>query len=239
MTTLPSTAPCHPLHPEAEAPHPKEKPARSLRDWKMAHLTPEDVDTLVDMQELDIEALLKRLLIHHLTVCRRCREVAGFLLDALAEGELDEDLDGFRIELYRSRLNAPTLWKELAANPDPSKWKELVVNDERFFRWGFAELLCQRSLDLASDSPATALAAAELAVEVGLRTFGDDDDWIQLLRGYAWAHLMQARRLSGDLPGAWDAMVKANELWIPAFKNYGDVLSYEDRFMALMMDQKD
>jgi hypothetical protein len=80
------------------------------------------------------------------------------------------------------------------------------------------------------------VATAELAVEVGRRISGwDDADWIQLLRGYTWAHLMHARRSSGDFAGAWQAMVKANELWSSAIANYGDVLGYRDRFEALML----
>jgi hypothetical protein len=195
-----------------------------------AYLTPEDLDLLM---ESDGENVLKRILLHHLSVCPACHAVGGFLLDALAAGEIDEDLDGFSIDLYRSRLHAPALWKELQAKK-PRHWKNVVKKDRHYWSWGLAELLCQRSLDLASVEPVAALAAAELAVEVGMRVYEwDPDNWVQLLRGLVWAHLGHARRSFGDFSGALQAFAKAQEIWGPAFANYGDVLGYEARFSAL------
>jgi len=201
--------------------------APHMRD---AYLTPEDLDLLV---ESDGEKVLKRILLHHLSVCPACHAVGGFLLDALAAGEIGEDLNGFSIDIYRSRLHAPALWKEFEAS-GTQQWKMVVANDDRFSSWGLAELLCQRSVELATDEPAAALATAELAVDVGMRVYEwDPDGWVQLLRGLVWAHLGYARQRFGDFSGALQALSKADEIWGPAIANYGDVLGYEARFLAL------
>jgi hypothetical protein len=204
---------------------PDIKPSR-MRD---AHLSPEDLDLLV---ESDSTKVLGRIFLHHLAICPTCHAVGGFLLHALEAGEIDEELNGLSIELSRSRFHAPALWKKLEAKKDHKARIDVVKKNRRFWSWGLAELLCQRSLGLASDEPVEAVAAAELAVEVGKRVDGDHS--VQLLRGFVWAHLGHARRKSGDFPGALQAFYRAKEIWDPAFTDYGDIFEYEGRYIALM-----
>jgi len=198
---------------------------------KDSHLAPKDVGLLM---KSDREEVFARLLLHLLRVCPECRAVGGFILEGVAAGKIEENLEGLDIYLCKSRSDAPALWKELE-DELPEERKAIVKTEKRFRTWGLTEFLCERTLERAPHDPAAALATAELAVEVGMRIPGwDDGDWIELLRGYSWAHLVHARRKSGDLPGAWQAFVRAKEIWNPAFARYGNVLGYEERFSALM-----
>jgi len=212
-----------------------EKDGRIAR-MKDRHLKPGDVDLLM---EADREEVFARLLLHLLRVCPECRAVGGFILEGVAAGSIDEKLlEGVWINLDKSRLDAPKLWEELETEL-PEKRKAIVKSKKRFRTWGLTEFLCERTLERALHDPAAAVETAELAVEVGMRVPGwRDGDWIELLRGYAWAHLVHARRKSGDFPGAWQAFVRAKDIWDPAFANYGDVLGYEKQFIALMIGEK-
>jgi len=122
----------------------------------------------------------------------------------------------------------------------PENRKDIVKAKKRFCTWGLAEFLCERTLESVPHEPAAAVATAELAVEVAMRIPGwADDDWIALLRGYAWAHLVYARRKSGDFLGACQDFARTKEIWDPAFATYGDVLGYEESFLALMAGKDD
>jgi hypothetical protein len=217
------------MRAEKKSENDKNEGSEPLKD---SHLAPKDVRLLM---KWDREEVFARLLLHLLRVCPECRAVGGFILEGVAAGKIDEKLvEGIWVELCKSRLDAPALWEELESEL-PEERKAIVKTKKPFCTWGLTEFLCERTLERAPHDPAAALAAAELAVEVGMRIPGwADGDWNELLRGYAWAHLVHARRRSGDLPGAWQAFVRAKEIWEPAFANYGDVLKYEERFSALM-----
>jgi hypothetical protein len=202
---------------------------------KEAHLTPADLDRLAGYRG---EKVLNRMLLHHLAVCPECRAVGGFLLDAYDAGELMYDeLPGFTVALARSRSEAPGLWLELSGLK-LKRQKAMVRKAKRFRSWGLAELLCRKSLEAAAGEPAAAERLAELAVEVAMlvRNFDDPDDesWVSLLRGFAWAHLGKARRSLGDFEGAGVAFDEAKELWERDFANTGDVLGYEAGFRELL-----
>ncbi|HEX3525711.1 MAG TPA: hypothetical protein VH988_01470 [Thermoanaerobaculia bacterium] len=202
---------------------------------KEAHLTPADLDRLAGYRG---EKVLNRILLHHLTVCSECREVGGFLLDAYDAGELMYgELPGFRIALARSRSEAAGLWLELSGMK-LKRQKAMVRKAKRLQSWGLAELLCRKSLEAAAGEPAAAERLAELAVEVAMlvRDFDDpnDESWVKLLRGFAWAHLGKARRSLGDFEGSRVAFDEAKELWEKAFANAGDVLGYESGFRELL-----
>jgi hypothetical protein len=198
-----------------------------------AHLTSRDLALLL---AADREEVFVRIFLHHLTLCPKCRELGGFILKGLAEGEIDEELGRLSLGLYWSRVTAPKLWQELEAVALQDRMK-LVKRRRRFWSWGLAELLCDRSMGF-EDEPSVACALAELAVEVSLRVKDEIyPTWVQLLRGYAWAHLVRARRRSADLSGAWQALLSANEVWNPAIADLGDVLGYEERFQALLLGQ--
>ena len=56
------------------------------------------------------------------------------------------------------------------------------------------------------------MGLAELAVRLALRVPGEDG-WRARLRGYALAHLAQARFAQGDLDGGIEAFHEAQRLW--------------------------
>lgn len=198
---------------------------------KHAHLTPEDVDLFV---ETDNEEAAKKMFFHLLALCPECYAAGGAILEAYLAGEVELDFDSISVGLALSRAEAPALWKELEGL-DAEARKELAQRDERFASWGLAELLCRRSTEAAADDPVAAVETAELAVTVSAKTQDafEDDLWVDLLRGFAWAHVAEARRIAGDWRGAWRALSKAKEIWDPAFANAGDVLGYEARFVAI------
>jgi hypothetical protein len=205
------------------------------RSLKEAHLTPADLDRLAGYRG---EKVLNRILLHHLTVCSECRKVGGFLLDAYDAGELMYDeLPGFTVALARSRSEAPELWMELSGLK-LKRQKAMVRKVKRFRSWGLAELLCRKSLEAAAGEPAAAERLAELAVEVAMLVrdfdFPDDDSWVSLLRGFAWAHLGNARRSLRNFEGARVAFDEAKRLWENNFANTGDVLGYESGFRELL-----
>jgi hypothetical protein len=203
----------------------------SLQD---AHLTPADLDRLARYRG---EKVLNRIFLHHLTVCPECRKVGGFLLDAYDAGELPVgELPGFTIALARSRSEAPGLWLELSGLK--LKRQKARVRTKRFRSWGLAEVLCRKSLEATAGEPAEAERLAEMAVEMAMlvRDFDDPDDesWVSLLRGFAWAHLGKARRSLRDFEGARVAFDRAKGLWEPAFANTGDIFGYEAGFRELL-----
>lgn len=198
---------------------------------KHSHLTTEDVDLLV---ETDSDEVAKRTFFHLLSICPECYAAGGDILDLYLAGEVALDFDSVSVGLALSRVEAPALWTELQ-DLDAQAQKELVQSDERFWSWGLAELLCRSSTESAADDSAAAVQIAELAVAVSMKVedWGDDNLWLNLLRGFAWAHVAEARQIAGDWRGAWRALTKAKELWDPAFANAGDVLGYEARFVAI------
>jgi tetratricopeptide (TPR) repeat protein len=76
--------------------------------------------------------------------------------------------------------------------------------------WALCERICAESLELADLDQALELAglALEIAERARLETA-----WSKRLQGYAWAHLGNARRRSGDQDGAEEAFNRFHELW--------------------------
>lgn len=73
-------------------------------------------------------------------------------------------------------------------------------------------MVCKESVDSARDSANRALDLADLALRIAELTPGDEA-WRARVQGYAWAHVGNARRVKGDLPGADEAFVRASKLW--------------------------
>lgn len=197
---------------------------------KDKHLKHEDIEDLLD-DDLEVR---NQLLLHHLSVCPECYAEAGYILDLYREGRLDDDLSITAIGLEKSRREAPALRDQLLRHPF-ERQKALVADTTRFKSWGLAELLCLRSEEEAAGGPKKAAEIAEIAVAVALAL--DEWDpaekhWLHLLRGYAYAHLANARRVQGDLRAAEEAFTLAYSWWTPAFEDVGDVLGYAARFLA-------
>jgi tetratricopeptide (TPR) repeat protein len=136
--------------------------------------------------------------------------------------------------LARSRAEACELWAEL----EPYRFEDqyyLVRTHQRFLAWGFCELLCQESVRLTVVDAAKAVERAELAVLVSDLMKDDDpvtDRRLYQLRGYAWAHDGNARRVLGDLRSA-DESFSIADAWWEAGEGLGDCLGYEPMFLEL------
>src|SRR4051794_13235403 len=100
----------HPFPPKGARGKNMASLAGKVARLKNAHLTAKDVDDLV--METDREEAFARVFLHHLAICPECNAAGGFILEAFAAGEIDESLDRLSLDLFRSRLSAPTLWKE-------------------------------------------------------------------------------------------------------------------------------
>ncbi|HEV7510037.1 MAG TPA: hypothetical protein VGS07_34510 [Thermoanaerobaculia bacterium] len=131
--------------------------------------------------------------------------------------------------LARSRSEACELWADL----EPLRFEDqyyLVRTHRRFLTWGFCELLCEESLRLASVDAAQAVERAEIAVLVSDLLKDDEpvtDRRLYQLRGYAWAHDGNARRVLGDLRSADESFAIAEAWWEAGEAALGDCLGYE------------
>lgn len=199
-------------------------------DMRNAHLSTEDVENLLGGES----QISSRLLLHHLALCPECHKVAGYLLDLYQEGRVDLPLCPIEVNLALSRREARELWEHLQRYPF-SRQQALVRDTGQFRSWGLCELLCKESECEAPRDPAHSQERALLAVEIAflLQEWQPTEQlWLDELRGYALAHLGNARRVAGDLHAAEEAFISAQEIWEPAFKSMGDVLGYEARYLA-------
>jgi transcriptional regulator with XRE-family HTH domain len=103
------------------------------------------------------------------------------------------------------------LWAKLKTY-SLKRQKALVRETREFLSWRLAELLASKSVQAAADSATLAVHLAELAVLIADR-IESSDPWGLRLRGYAWAHLGNARRALGDIPSAEKAFATAERLW--------------------------
>lgn len=177
-----------------------------------AHL---DAKTLEHLLSRDQDEAQNRFLLHHLAVCPACRSVGGYLLDLYEEGRIDTEFTPVDVDLALSRRRAPRLWKRL--EPHPSDRRRALVRDlSRFQTWGLAEVLCEQSLDDASEDPVAALDLAELALLVAEKVEESGafhEDWARDLLAYVWAHLGNARRVLTELRSAEEAFRRAEDYW--------------------------
>lgn len=109
------------------------------------------------------------------------------------------------------RQDAQALWARLKQRK-PAERRRLVEASEQFRSWALCELVCRESIDAARDSADRALDLANLALRISELTPGDEA-WRFRVQGYAWAHVGNARRVKGDLPGADEAFQRADKLW--------------------------
>jgi tetratricopeptide (TPR) repeat protein len=136
----------------------------------------------------------------------------------------------------RPKIEAPELLAELR----PYRFEDqihLIRMHRRFVDRPFCELLCRESARLTTIAPDRAIEAAELAVIVSDLVKddknGEDDEAatdprrLYQLRGYAWAHDGNARRVLGDLRNADESFSIAEAWWEAGVAGIGDVLGYE------------
>jgi tetratricopeptide (TPR) repeat protein len=137
--------------------------------------------------------------------------------------------------LAKSRMQAPELWAEL----EPYRFEDqyhLIRTHRRFLTWGLCEFFCQESTRLVTIDPARAVERAELAVLISdLVKEGETctDRRLYQLRGYAWAHDGNARRVLGDLRSADESFAIADAWWEAGEAELGDALGYEPVILDL------
>ena len=143
-------------------------------------------------------------------------------------------MDDVANALAGSRFEAPELWAEL----QPYRFEDqyhLVRTHRRFVTWGLCELLCKESVRLTAVDPERAVESAELAVLVSDLLKEEEPGWagrLYQLRGYAWAHDGNARRVQGDLRNA-DESFSIADAWWEAGAGLGEGLGYEPMFLEL------
>ena len=135
-------------------------------------------------------------------------------------GALAEELERRRREVgHWDALVAATEHQEalgllpmLDAGPLDERLR-LVEQDENLQFWGLCHLLVAKSREAAATNPATALDRARLAVRISRHLDpAYDPAWVADLRARAAAALGNARRALGELHGAEDAFLEAEEL---------------------------
>ncbi len=115
------------------------------------------------------------------------------------------------VRSLRDRQRAEELWERLKRKKTPER-RFLVEEAYEFRSWALCERVCEESIKAAGDSADRAAELAALALFIAERSPGDEA-WRSRLQGYAWAHVGNARRVQGDLPGAEAAFGRSRKLW--------------------------
>ena len=131
-------------------------------------------------------------------------------------------------------VSATGLWAELAAYRFEDQC-HLIETQRRFLTWDLCEFLCRESLRLTVIDAKRAVERAELAVLISDLMRRDDEPASRLyqLRGYAWAHDGNARRVLGDLRSADESFAISEAWWEAGEADLGDVLGYEPVILDL------
>jgi transcriptional regulator with XRE-family HTH domain len=114
-------------------------------------------------------------------------------------------------EGLQARERAEVLWERLKRRPPEQQ--PLLVEDSRKYRaWALCERVAAASIEAAGDDPKEAVRLAELAVHIAQFCPGSEA-WRWRLGGYAGVHLGNARRASGEMPAAREAVARSKKLW--------------------------
>jgi tetratricopeptide (TPR) repeat protein len=115
--------------------------------------------------------------------------------------------------LSQEKRDAGRMFHLLEAYP-PARRRIQARNDRRFQTWGFFECLAERSRDLMERDPQAAVETAELALAVaqGLPASVYGEERVYDFQAEALTLLTQARRVSGDLKAAGEALEHAGAL---------------------------
>jgi transcriptional regulator with XRE-family HTH domain len=130
----------------------------------------------------------------------------------------------------QARREADEQWNRLKRY-SPRDRRLLVEGAQEFHTWAFCERLCAESEKAAAADANRALELADLALRVALLVPGEEG-WRSHVQGYAWAHVGNARRVGGNLPGADEAFARFRDLWGVSSSNDADLLS-EGRVLDL------
>lgn len=121
------------------------------------------------------------------------------------------DVNAHSRRLARERAQAPALFVELMKHPEAQR-SLLLTNDTRFRTWGLFELLVERIQETTGRDAVYSEEIGRLALRLSevLDPLAYDPDLIEDLRGRAWTHIANARRVRSDLPGSEEALKRAD-----------------------------
>jgi tetratricopeptide (TPR) repeat protein len=190
-----------------------------------------DAPTLERLLAIDRTTDQNEQLFHLLAVCRRCREVGGWLLELHQAKALPSAFGPVDV----ARAEAPRILDELA-QLDHQERLDRLQHEPRFVSLGLSELLVRRSGQTASEQALEAAHLAELAVQVAeMIPEGApfEDRWVYQLRSLAWAGLGNARRVQGDLFDAERCFELSDSWWSAGTVDCDDALGYEPVILDL------
>lgn len=156
--------------------------------------------------ELEHERVRLELAPHFLASCPDCRAMREEIDRLLAEsGHWDE-----AVAVVETR-EAPERLRLLGEGPHAERMRR-AHEVEELHTWGVCQLLLEKVREQVFSDPAGAVETAHLAVRVaGHLGEAYHPDWILELQARAFARLGNARRVLGELQGADDAFLLAEE----------------------------
>lgn len=169
-----------------------------------------------------------RVILDHLVQCENCRrniqelrsqqmkvpgKILGWPADPYQEAleRSRPEMDTMTRTLAKERAQAPALFVELMGFPLAQR-DLLLRNDLRYQTWGLFELLVERALEMATRDASYAEELGLLALRLAdhLDPLVYDPELVADLRGRAWAHIGNARRVRSDFRGAEEAFDRAD-----------------------------
>lgn len=112
----------------------------------------------------------------------------------------------------KERREAEEVWQELERHPMPERRRLVELSPLSTRNWALVALVCDASLEAVEHAADEALELADLALLIAGKLRGDER-WRSHVQGYAWAHIGNARRATGDLAAAGAAFARAWNLW--------------------------
>jgi tetratricopeptide (TPR) repeat protein len=145
--------------------------------------------------------------------CDRAAMAAGWTAGHIAAEAVRGELTRMRKQekADAARQEAEGLFQGLMA-ASGEEHSALVEAFPDYWNWALAIRVCEESVRRAVHRSHEALALADLALSIADRVPGEES-WRSRLKGFAWAHVGNARRVANDLAGADDAFVRSWEFW--------------------------
>jgi tetratricopeptide (TPR) repeat protein len=202
-----------------------------VSDMEHEHLTKEILAKYFSTTQSDE---VSRILLHLLAVCPECRKVGGTILAAYKAGAIGVQFSSVEIDLFESRMKAGELWEVLQPLSYAAALRRIRRGGE-FVTWGLVELLARESQRAGANDASRAVDLASLAVEVAARVSEwepCEEEWLFELRAFAYAHLVNAYRISCHMREAEKAQRKADDWWDQG-KSMGDILGYEAEILSI------
>ena len=132
----------------------------------------------------------------------------GAVVTETARSELTRVVKERRTEL--ARLKAGELWETLKGL-SPGERRTVIEVAREYRTWALCERLCEESEKAGADRAERAVELSNLALRVA--GLVPPESWRGRLLSFAWAFVGNARRVSGDLPGADEAFFRSSVLW--------------------------